>query len=451
MIKIFIPNNNIEERKYIINILLNEFLGLDYEINIGSKDYEIVLENNKKLIFKDAFFNKFSIDLEYLNIENISDNVKFISNVFLEEENIPVIYGDDTLDITGKSITCGIDIFASSFFMLTRWEEYVNKIRDAHNRFPVTESLAFKNNFLDRPIVNEYIEMLKNMLVSLDNLLIFKEWKYNLLLTHDIDHISAWDTKKKFFLHLARDIVRRKSIKGFFRSIKEYTQLKRKNRCDPYDTFDYIMNLSEKNNLVSHFFFMAKGLNNKYDNNYSSNSKQIKEIIKKIKERGHNIGIHPTYDTFNNSIQLKKEIDELEKNLNTNIIYGRQHFLRFETPLTWKNWDEHNMQWESSLNYSIDGFRCGVCYEYSVFDFLSRKKLNLKEKPLIFMDANIVELKDTTPLSMLKHIEKYKTLVKKYNGEFVLLWHNSSFNTLKWRKYQNVYEHIITTEKKEHQ
>ena len=63
-----------------------------------------------------------------------------------------------------KIIECGIDIFASSFFMLTRWEEYVNKIRDMHNRFPAYASLACKNNFLDRPIVNEYVEMLWNML-----------------------------------------------------------------------------------------------------------------------------------------------------------------------------------------------------------------------------------------------------------------------------------------------
>jgi hypothetical protein len=33
--------------------------------------------------------------------------------------------------------------------------------------------------------------------------------------------------------------------------------------------------------------------------------------------------------------------------------------------------------------------------------------------------------------------------VKKYNGEFVFLWHNSSFNTNQWKKYQKVYERVL--------
>jgi hypothetical protein len=57
MIKIYIPNNNINERKYIIDILFGEFLGLEYIIEIGSQNYEIILEKNgNKLIIEDHFF-----------------------------------------------------------------------------------------------------------------------------------------------------------------------------------------------------------------------------------------------------------------------------------------------------------------------------------------------------------------------------------------------------------
>ena len=34
-------------------------------------------------------------------------------------------------------------------------------------------------------------------------------------------------------------------------------------------------------------------------------------------------------------------------------------------------------------------------------------------------------------------------LAKKYNGEFVFLWHNSSFNAAQWIKYQDIYERVI--------
>jgi len=151
MIKIFILNNNIAERKYVIDIILGEFLELNYTIEVkNNKNYELILENGNKLIIEDHFFYKFQKDLEYLDEKNIPQKVEFAKNEFIVEDNIPIIYGTNKLIINHQSLftlTCGIDIFASSFFMLTRWEEYVNKTRNKHNRFPAYASLAYKNNF----------------------------------------------------------------------------------------------------------------------------------------------------------------------------------------------------------------------------------------------------------------------------------------------------------------
>lgn len=180
MIIVKIPNNNIAERKYILDIIFNEFLGLEYNLEIGADNYEITLQNNKKLIINDTFFNKYPNDLEYL-----------------KEENIP------------KSIN-DLDIFSASFFMLTRWEEYVNKTRDTHNRFPATESLAYKENFLNRPIVNELIEKLKKQLLALDENLAFKKKKFELILTHDVDDILLFRTYKDLIRRVGGDLIRRK-------------------------------------------------------------------------------------------------------------------------------------------------------------------------------------------------------------------------------------------------
>ena len=146
MIKVIIPNNNIEERKYILDVFFNDFLGLDYYLEINNsyfESWELILENNTKIIFRDHFFNKYLLELQYLNSGNIPLKIKFLKNQYIVEDNIPVIYGNDDLIVSETCIICGIDIFASSFFMLTRWEEYVNKNRDKHDRFSATESLAF--------------------------------------------------------------------------------------------------------------------------------------------------------------------------------------------------------------------------------------------------------------------------------------------------------------------
>lgn len=167
MIQINIPNNNIEEREYIVDILIGEFLGIEYSVNTRNslENWELTLENGNKLIFEDAFFNYHKKDLYYLE-KNIPKSIKFIKSDFIIEDNIPIIYGTSKEEVSKNKICSGIDIFASSFFMLTRWEEYANKKRDLHDRFAAIDSLAFKFEFLDRPVVNEYVEMLKKYVIE---------------------------------------------------------------------------------------------------------------------------------------------------------------------------------------------------------------------------------------------------------------------------------------------
>jgi hypothetical protein len=449
MITIVIPDNNINERKYIVDVMFNEFLGVEYKIEKKDiQNYEIFLENNKKLVIIDAFFSKYKKKLEYLNINNIPSKVKFTDDQFNFSKNMPIIYGKQLVNITENEIHCYIDIFASSFFMLTRWEEYVHKGRDEHNRFPVENSLAFKNLFLDIPVVNEYICLLKNILLEIKFNGSFLKRKYEKIITHDIDHIYMWDTKKKFFLHILRDLIRKKSLKDFVNSVNYYAKVKKNIVNDPYDTFDYLMSLSEKNKIKSYFFFMGEGLSKEYDNQYKSDSVSVRNTVKNIKKRGHFIGLHPSYYAYNIPEQFKKEKIEIEKNLEVNITFGREHYLRFDIPKTWQIWEDNGMEWGSSMNYSgQDGFRCGICYPFSVFNILTQKKLFLKERPLIVMDVNQMLQKDMSPEKMKKNIEKLNNTVKKYQGEFVFLWHNSSFNTDKWRIYQNTYASILNEEK----
>jgi len=449
MIVIVIPNNNINERKYIINVMFGEFLGVDYKIE--QKDilnYEIFLENGNKLVIIDAFFSQYKKKLDYLNINNIPKKIEFTDNECDFTKNTPIIYGKQRIEMTENKVNCFIDIFSSSFFMLTRWEEYVNKQRDGHNRFPVESSLAFKNNFLDIPVVNRYIDLLKKLLIKLEFSGRFLTRKYKKIITHDVDHLYLWDTKKKFFLHILRDLIRKKSLKKFINSISYYIKVKKHTVNDPYDTFDYLMTLSEKNKIKSYFFFMAKGLSDKYDNQYESDSSSVKKIIKNIKKRGHFIGLHPSYYAYNLPDQFKKEKMEIEENLKTNIKFGREHYLRFDIPKTWQIWEDNKMEWSSSMNYSgQDGFRCGICYPFSVFNILTRKKLFLKERPLIVMDVNQILKKNMNPEKMIKNIKKLDKTVKKYQGDFVFLWHNSSFNTDKWQIYHNTYESILNEDK----
>ncbi len=139
---------------------------------------------------------------------------------------------------------------------------------------------------------------------------------------------------------------------------------------------------------------------------------------------------------------VEKEKEELEKQFKMSMLFAREHFLRFEVPTTWQIMEENDIKWDSTLSYADkEGFRCGVCYEYCVFNILTRKKLKLKEKPLIVMDGSYIAYQPNINVDeMEKSIKCLKQKIIKYNGEFVFLWHNSSFNTEVWKKYKKVYE-----------
>ena len=211
----------------------------------------------------------------------------------------------------------------------------------------------------------------------------------------------------------------------------------------PKHEFDYLMDISEKLKVKSYFFFMAKGVTS-FDNRYKSSSKDVKKLLDKLKTRKHYILIHPTYNAYNSYTQFKNEKVELAFNFNTDINFGREHYLRFEVPTTWQVWEDNNMEWDSTCGYADkEGFRCGICYEYSVFNILTRKKLQLKEKPLIVMEGSLINQQSMNPQNMQTTIKNLIVKVKKYNGNFVFLWHNSSFNTKEWRSYQHIYQKVL--------
>ena len=112
------------------------------------------------------------------------------------------------------------------------------------------------------------------------------------------------------------------------------------------------------------------------------------------------------------------------------ILSGRQHYLRFEIPITWQSWEDNGLEIDSTLGYAeMEGFRCGTCYEYTVYNFITRKKLRLKENPLIFMEVSVMDYQNIRESE--KFLVKLRDMVriaKKYKGNFVFLYHNTKFD-----------------------
>lgn len=441
-IKVAIPPGFTPEKEYIIGVLLSDFLGLDYTLQVSNTlNYILTLPNGKQLILQDAFFKHFEESEGYLHRKNIPNKATYTETDFSSEADVPVIFGDQNFKINENDITCGIDIFASSFFLLSRWEEYVITEKNENGNFPSEESFLQRNKIQHRPIVNEYVELLWNMLVHLGLKENRRPLKYTVKLTHDIDLIARYDNSTKYIKALAGDLILRKNPGLWLKTTSDYFKIKNEEINDPYDTFDFLMDVSEQNGLTSHFYFIP-GLPSETDFRYHINDKRVIRAIDKIKERNHKIGIHPSFSSFKNKEQLDIEIARLEKH-HSPITEGRQHYLKFSNPETWQDWEDTGLKYDSTIGYENRlGFRAGVCYEYPVFNILSRKKLNLIEQPLIFMESAVYDRRNISEV-FTSELQSLVQTVKKYNGNFVFLWHNSNINTYEWRKAGANYPEIV--------
>lgn len=301
-----------------------------------------------------------------------------------------------------------LDIFGSTFFMLSRYEEYVSTITDRHGRFPFDKSITSKDNLVDRPIVNEYLEILWICISRLAPNLERKSRKFRINLSHDVDRPNFAHSNNK--------------------SVKVYDD-------EPLAHYSKLLDFAEEHNIQSAFYFLSAVTEPKLDADYTLDDKEIEMLLKLINANGHEIGFHPSYHTFEDPDQTMREWQLLkEKCDRLNIIQktwgGRQHYLRFKTPTTWSNWESAGLDYDSTLGFAEHpGFRCGICYDFPVFDLQKSEPLKLLERPLIWMDVSLLsevymgfQVGSDEALSYSLGI---KELCKKYNGDFTLLYHDN--------------------------
>jgi hypothetical protein len=459
MIRIKIPPTYEIERRYILTVMFTEFLGLDIEINTDLRQNVSILIGDRELLVADGLFETAlsqwlqpsslpSQPLKSWNLATTNLNAKTVN------PQVPVIYGDDPINPnfflqSEAVIYLGLDIFGSAFFMLTRYEEVVKSDLDRFGRFPAAASLMFQENFLDRPIINEYLEILWSCLSQLSPNLQRQYREFQLKLTHDVDeHFELYPVNiKQLIRRLGGDLIVRSDINlATSLAINSCKAIFNLAYDDRLDTFDWLMDRSEEIGIKSAFYFIAG--HSPCDPHYDINDSKICALISKIILRGHEIGLHPSYDTYLNPEKLLLEAQTLrqvlQERLNLALSFGgRQHYLRWQATDSWQHWEDAGLSYDSSVGFAeYSGFRSGVCYEYSTFNLISRQQLKLKEFPLIVMETSIFcsTYMNLDLDSAHQMIEKLKDRCKLFNGIFTMLWHNSE---LFKEKYKTLYEVTI--------
>lgn len=333
------------------------------------------------------------------------------------------------------------DVFSAIFYCLTRYEEYGTIEKDEHGRFRGTQSHAVKYNYIDQPIVDQYVSFFKTILKRLKPELHFSAKQYSIQPTIDIDHAYAYlnKSKSRTLLSGAKNIVKRQTS-----VLKNKRKVFTNEAKDPFDTFEYLKKHLICEDLLEPIFFILMSNENAFD---SSNDLQSTMFIRLLRDlqNHYEVGMHPSYNSDKNLQAISSEKTKLELLLNQTIHQSRQHFLKLSFPKTYRQLIQEGITKDYSMGYhDIIGFRAGTCFPFQWYDLEKDEETALEIYPFQIMDVTLKQYMKLTPDEAIQAVQNIKKIVSDYEGTFQFIWHNSSFYEQEgWAGWKAVFQNII--------
>jgi len=430
MLKIFTRCNS-PRLKYVADLIFFSILGVPYEIvtdrrRIGRNP--VINYSGEKI--DDAFRISPSGLLGETGIKPFDIEVS-------EWKNLPIFFRTET------DADFPFDIFSAIFYMVTRYEEYLPFKPDIHGRFPASMSLAFRNGFLKKPVVNLWIKELAAELVIHFPELVFKKNSFKSFVTFDVDEPFKY-LGKDLFRNLGGmllDFGKRNSS-----SAERYRTIKGKLK-DPWNIFDYLIEKTE-NSGSDILIFVPTGDRTEFDRWPTWNNEDYTELLAAIRSNAR-IGLHPSYFSSDNIKKLKTEKARLESLMASEICSARYHYIRLKLPVSYSTLEEAGIREDYSMGFADEpGFRAGIATPFYFYDLNKENKTNLMVYPFQVMDATLVQYRKMNPGDAQCLIEDLIDETRLAGGIFQSVWHNNILAegdaAMEWRavfentlKYQN--------------
>jgi hypothetical protein len=332
------------------------------------------------------------------------------------------------------------DLFAASFYLTSRYEEYLPHIRDEHNRFLASGSDAYQKGYLQKPVVNTWSLMLKEVLQTRFPDLVFRLPNYEFAPTIDVDAAYAYKNKG-----LTR------AIGGIFKALqkRDFDNVKQRAKVlvglehDPFDTFELQMRLQQKYKYRSTYFILLADYGPN-DKNIPYNNRYFRALIRLLADYSE-IGIHPSYASSIQPSLISTEISRLAKILKREVNHSRQHYLKLNLPETYRNLINNDITHDYTMGYAeMPGFRASICTPYPFYDLDQDLPTDLILHPFTVMDGTLNQYMKLTPEQANLKIGELILEVKKVGGTFMPLWHNSTLtNEDEWKGWLDVYIKMV--------
>ncbi|MFM2223910.1 MAG: hypothetical protein RJA07_112 [Bacteroidota bacterium] len=409
---------------YTFEVLLKSLLGISFETTTNISD-----------------FNNYSGAKFSYGIKSVANELHFEATSLLFEKNIDnKFYQNKNIDeafaIKNKA-HFGIDIFAASFFLLSRYEEYNQP------NFNYTQSILHRSKLLQHPVVNEWTMELKKILQLHFSDLQFIANKYKIIPTIDVDRAFAFKARNIFTTigGLIKD-----GLKFNFAEIIVRLKVLANYETDPFDVFEKIEKINKSASLRA-IYFVHCGSYNGVDKNINLNHPLFKTAIQKIGKRNL-VGIHPSIKSITETSLLPKEIALLQSVLyEQKITKSRQHFIELKFPNSYKILLTNEITEDYTMGYADEiGFRAGICNSYYWYDVENEKQTALVIHPFCLMEATYQYFKNNDTKAFLADAEIISNNVKNVNGELFFVWHNQSFSEIyEYKGWSKIYPYFLAT------
>jgi hypothetical protein len=335
---------------------------------------------------------------------------------------VPFQASDDVAPIFAASdletIYFNFDLPAAALLTLSRVEETFSAERDIHGRFPASASDALKENYLHRPIVDEYGFALEQALRVL-----MPQWSperkpFRVKLSHDVDELGI-----PFLLRstLAHALVRR----NLTATVQDFVSLVSDENPAYLQAVLELAEVSMEHGLDSAFYWKASAPT-EFDSGYNPENAKIKSVLRWLKENDFECGAHPGYETFRSPEKLCAEIKRLKQSIGPDRMGGRQHYLRW-LPETWGDWEACGLAYDSSVGFADHiGFRAGTCVPYRPWLWAENREARILEIPLLVMDRTLAYYMNLPPQESFLRVMECVERCRAVGGVFTMLWHNEA-------------------------
>ncbi len=333
------------------------------------------------------------------------------------------------------------DIFAASFFLVSRYEEYLPHAKDMYGRYAHENSTAFRHDFLNVPLINQWLMAFSAQLKQTFPLWEPKHAEFTFLPTYDIDEAFSYRHKQgwRFLGATVKDM-----LSGNWKRIGIRNKVRSGFLPDPFDSYGWMDELHRQHQLKPNYFFLVAEKNSRHDKNILPAALAMQKLIQQHAGK-YNIGLHPSWQSGDDKELLGKEKDSLEKISGASITSSRQHFIRLNLPETYRRLVEAGIQEEFSMGYgSINGFRASVASPFYWYDLEKEEATSLLIYPFCYMEANSFFEQKLSPPRALEEMRYYYSVVKNVNGLFITVWHNTFLGTdTLYKGWREIYQQFI--------